>query len=472
MLNKLRNFSKSKLAAVLVGIIIIPFVFWGMGGVFQGGNTNNIAKIGNHSVSSKEFINHINSIGISSDIIKKNLDKNILNEILNDLLAKKFIELEIRKHGLKINEKNLVNLIKNNKNFLDEDNKFKRIKYEKFLIENNITASQFEMRLKKRQLEKMLFNYYGGGINIPGFLINALNDSENSPVTVEYINLEEFYKKKEDFNLDEIKDYINKNKNKLKINYVDFNYAKLTPQNLVNSSEFNDDYFKKIDIIENSMTKFSSLSKLLNEFSDIKIKEINDYTQSDKNNEFNFIFNYLEDNNIQIIDKNDYFLIFKVIKFENKVPDLSTNFQKEIKEILFKEEKYNYNKKIYDNIQLGKFENNNFKELTSEKNKYKKVVVKSIRDNKIFNSDSLELLYSLPVKSFTFLVDEKENVYLGKILKIGKNTVNKKEYNKLSNKVSDNIAEEIYSSYDLYLNGEYNVEINYNALERVNNFFR
>ena len=40
MLNKLRGFSKSKLAGVFVAIIIIPFVFWGMGSVFSGGNTN------------------------------------------------------------------------------------------------------------------------------------------------------------------------------------------------------------------------------------------------------------------------------------------------------------------------------------------------------------------------------------------------------------------------------------------------
>ena len=49
MLNKLRNFSKGKLAGVLVGIIIIPFVFWGMGSVFSGGNTNSIAKINNYN---------------------------------------------------------------------------------------------------------------------------------------------------------------------------------------------------------------------------------------------------------------------------------------------------------------------------------------------------------------------------------------------------------------------------------------
>ena len=61
MLNKLRNFTKTKLATVLIGIIIIPFVFWGMGGVFQGGNTNNIAKIKNVNISTEDFFEHINS---------------------------------------------------------------------------------------------------------------------------------------------------------------------------------------------------------------------------------------------------------------------------------------------------------------------------------------------------------------------------------------------------------------------------
>ena len=97
MLNKLRNFSKTKLATVLVAIIIIPFVFWGMGGVFQGGNSNNIAKIKNVSISTQDFFEHVSSIGISEDIISKNIDNGIIKELLNDLLAKKFIELEIKK---------------------------------------------------------------------------------------------------------------------------------------------------------------------------------------------------------------------------------------------------------------------------------------------------------------------------------------------------------------------------------------
>ena len=69
MLNKLRNFTKTKLATVLIGIIIIPFVFWGMGGVFQGGNTNNIAKIKNVNISTENFFDHIRTLGINEEII-------------------------------------------------------------------------------------------------------------------------------------------------------------------------------------------------------------------------------------------------------------------------------------------------------------------------------------------------------------------------------------------------------------------
>ena len=85
MISKLRGFSNSKLAGVLVGIIIIPFVFWGMGSVFSGGNTNNVAKINNEVISSKDFINFINESRLTNDIIKANIDKNIIENISQKL---------------------------------------------------------------------------------------------------------------------------------------------------------------------------------------------------------------------------------------------------------------------------------------------------------------------------------------------------------------------------------------------------
>ena len=62
MIGSFRNFAKTKFAGILVFIIIIPFVFWGMGSMFSGGNTNSIAKINNKNISTQEFIDHLNNL--------------------------------------------------------------------------------------------------------------------------------------------------------------------------------------------------------------------------------------------------------------------------------------------------------------------------------------------------------------------------------------------------------------------------
>ena len=137
MLGKLRGFTNSKLAGVLVAIIIVPFVFWGMGSVFSGGNTNNIAKINNNSISTKDFIDYINQSRINPDYIKENLDNNILERILSDLISKDLMSMEYKDLNVKVSDRSLKLNLQNDINFLDDDKNFSRLKYEKFLLENN-----------------------------------------------------------------------------------------------------------------------------------------------------------------------------------------------------------------------------------------------------------------------------------------------------------------------------------------------
>ena len=61
MIGSFRNFAKTKFAGLLVFLMIIPFVFWGMGSMFSSGNTNNLAKINKNNISTQEFINYINN---------------------------------------------------------------------------------------------------------------------------------------------------------------------------------------------------------------------------------------------------------------------------------------------------------------------------------------------------------------------------------------------------------------------------
>jgi len=263
MLNNIRNFSKTWFAKILLVIIVIPFVFWGMGGVFSGGNTNNIAKINNQSISTQDFMNHLNSSRITLETIKDNLNNNILEEILGELISKKMIQLEEQDLNLIISDKILKKRIKENENFLDENKKFSRLKYEKFLLSSNITAVDFETKLRNSELKKNLFSYIVGGIKSPTFLSNNTFKEQNKKISLEYINLENVYKKKDDFTMDEILKYIDKNKENLKEKNINFNYSKVTPETLIGIDEYNDLFFQKIDNIENDISNKFTYDELL-----------------------------------------------------------------------------------------------------------------------------------------------------------------------------------------------------------------
>ena len=211
MISSLRNFAKTKLAGVFVGIIILPFVFWGMGGMFSSGNTNNVAKVDKINISTQDFIDHLNNSGIPEETIKSNLDNNIIEELLSTLISKTLLELEIKDFNLIISENTLLKKIKKNKNFLDDNGVFQRIKYEKFLFLFYQSAPAFELRLKDSELQKNLFNYIGAGTVSPNFLINKLYEEENKEVQINFINLKDFYKKKRNIKEKKLKNFNLKN---------------------------------------------------------------------------------------------------------------------------------------------------------------------------------------------------------------------------------------------------------------------
>ena len=70
MLTAIGKFSKSFFVKLLVGIIILPFVFWGMGDVFRGGNQNVIATVDSEKIIKKEFLDHLRSFNLDEKQIK------------------------------------------------------------------------------------------------------------------------------------------------------------------------------------------------------------------------------------------------------------------------------------------------------------------------------------------------------------------------------------------------------------------
>ena len=464
--------NKNKIGAlILIIVIIIAFGFGGFGGGFLSNNQNNIAKINKTNITTNDFIDYLNQTGISQNAIRENINDNIIEELLSGLISTTLLDLEIKDFNINFSEKSISKKIRTNKNFMDENNVFQRIKYEKFLLENNISAPIFEKRLKDRELQKKLFDFIGAGTTTPKFLAKKLFEKENTKLEIEYFELDNFYKKKNQITDDEIERFLKDNKEKIKIEYIDFDYAIINPQNLIGVDEFNQTFFDKIDQIEIDISNNLDLNSILKD-TDIKKIQVSDFRFTyDKSDIEKKIF---EVRNIEfdIIENGDDYILYKIIKSEKRAPNLNDPvLRDEILGLVYEKNKYDYNKKLIKKIEEKDFNNKNFIEMGNKE--IKNLLLNSIKDNKKFEIKAVELLYSLPLNSFTLINDDKSKIYLAKIKKrLNQTEITEMKFKEYSANQNTNIKNSILESYDLFLNDKYNVDINKVAIDNVENYFR
>ena len=149
MLTSIRKVTLSFLAKVLIAIIILPFVFWGMGDVFRTGNQNILVTIGSEKFSVQSFVEYVNRLNLNEQQRNNLAKSDLLDKILTEYIVKKIIALEIADQGINLNNQSLKEIIINDKIF-KKDNKFSRTEYEKFLLESRLSAATFEQNIAEQ----------------------------------------------------------------------------------------------------------------------------------------------------------------------------------------------------------------------------------------------------------------------------------------------------------------------------------
>jgi peptidyl-prolyl cis-trans isomerase D len=489
MLNSFRNFTKSIWAKLVLIIIIIPFIFWGMGGVFRGGTQNTVAKINNYNISTKDFEEYVYSLNINPEIIRKNIDNSMIEQLLSRLINKSTLSLQSKDLELVLSDNILSEIIKKDEKFFDKKNQFSRTKYEKFLLSNNFSAGLYEKNLKNEVTNKLLFNYVSGGVFPPNFLVKNVYDYQNKKLTVQAISLNSLYKKEQDFDEANIKKYIDNNRDSLKEDFISVRLASINPISLVDSEEFNELFFEKIDEIENLIINGSNYEKIIKNYNlnVTPIKSIN----KDGNNENGilqenisqvllskiFELKFKEVNNINLLEYENEFALVIIDEIKNSIPKItSKKFKEKIMKALINRDIFQYNAKLMAKINTNSFAESDFIKIAkSSQADIKDISIKGIRDNNFFSTKSNKLIFNLREKSFTLVNEiEKNKTFLVWIKKVQKTTLDKNsnEYNKYYHEAIIGLKNNIYSSFDHYINQKYKVEINYKTLERLKNYFR
>lgn len=479
MLGSFRKFSGSIYAKILLGIIIIPFIFWGMGSSITGGSKNVVVVIDKEKYSIQHFSNFIKKTAL------KKVEANDVEGFLFAFISEKLIEKEIEHFGIKLSDNSLSKLIRHQEQFKRE-NKFSRTEYEKFLIKNNVTAINFESILSKEEKKKQLLDFIGGGASPSKFLVNISYDKINQKRVIELINLNDVFKIQLNFSEDQIKTYFENNKNKYNKIYKSVKLLELSPKKLVDNNEFNDLFFKKIDEIDDLIFGGEKLNYIIQKFN---LEKPNSFTINELGKDINSkmnkkitkdliekIFNIKEiEPTVLIEDKNKYFIV-ELVKTESIQKGIGDDFiKKEILLDLGKKTKRRLITEIIDKINKNNFNKYDFDKLSKDKNvNIKKISLNNQNDDKILKKEIVNQIYTFPEKKVIIVndIDLSENflIYIDKIKNVTIDE-NSEEYQKYFNLSKNQIVSELYNTYENYIQKKYKIDINYQALDAIKNSY-
>ena len=191
MLSSLRKFSETILAKIFIALIALSFVFWGINDFFRSNYSNSIAEIDGEEISINQFMYEFNKI-IRNDNIQSEkiaIKNNIHIIAISNIISEKLLKIHAKKIGISIDETIIAIEIKNSDEFKDKEI-FSRIKYEKFLLERNITSKILEDQINKNLKKKIITD------SITGYMPSNKKISEKNIRNKINILYEDFLRKK------------------------------------------------------------------------------------------------------------------------------------------------------------------------------------------------------------------------------------------------------------------------------------
>jgi len=484
MLTSIGKLSKSFFIKLLVGIIILPFVFWGMGDVFRGGNQNVIATIDSKKINTQEFVNYLNRLNLNEEQIKNLPKTDLMDKILSEYIGRKVMALEIEKSGITVNDNSLRNIIRNDKLFF-KDNKFSRTEYEKFLLKSGVTAHAFEQNIVEQESRRQFLSFLAGGITIPDILVENAFKKENQNKTIKYIDLKKYHSNKK-ISQEKIKELYDKSKNLFIKEFKSVQYAEITPQIISGNDEYDKAFFKQLDILENKVLdgqSFEETSKE-NNLKTITIKSI-DGNKKDKNdkkiknlsdNLFKKIYVIKNTKSPEVLKVDGKYFLAEIKSIEkNNRPMNDPDVLKAINAQLSFQNKIENNASIIKDISMGGFDEAKMEKFASDNNlRLKEYKISSLKQNEIFTEGIIKRIFSTKDGKIDLITNStltKNFLVLAVKTQYKKIEKNSNEFEQYEAKARLNLVNKIYRTFDESLNQKYKVELNKRTIDRVKNSF-
>jgi len=158
MLSEIRDRATGWIAYIIVGIIIIPFAFWGVNEYFAGGEEVVVATVGDAEIQQVDYRRALeNRRAQMRRVLGENFQPEIANSpefkraVLDDLIARSLLDQHADEMGYRVGDELLAQRIRSNPRFREGD-QFSSDVYRSAVAQMGLTEAGFESRLRRQLL--------------------------------------------------------------------------------------------------------------------------------------------------------------------------------------------------------------------------------------------------------------------------------------------------------------------------------
>ena len=324
-----------------------------------------------------------------------------------------------------------------------------------------------------------------GGIVIPEILVEKEYRKENQIKKIQYIDLETYHSKNKPSEKSK-KELFDRNKNIFFTEFKTIRYALINPEKISGSKEYDENFFKQLDLIENNVLDGQSFDETTkNNNLDVSIlKNINANKEDNEKKQiknlpdklFKKIYNLNSTKTPEVIIVDNKYYLAEIVRTEKKYkPFDDIEVQEALNAQLGFKNKIESNTSILKDISMGGFDKEKLKKFADENElTIQNYELKSLKQNEIFSEGIIKRIFLTKDGEVDLITNNtltKSFLVLAISTKFKDLKKDSNEYEQYEAKAKLNLINKIYQSHDTNLNEKYKVELNQRTIERVKNSF-
>jgi len=253
MLSLMRKHATSWLIKILLGAIVVVFVFWGVGS-FRSRKASLIASVNGDIIGAEEYNTTYNAL---LEQMRQNFGNNLNEEMvkmlrlnqqaLDQLIDQTLMIQEAAKLKLRVTDEEVIDSITGLAAF-QANGQFDRRLYQRILEFNRLTPEGFEKMQRNMLLTGKLRAYVGSNVQVAEGEANAYYQWQNTSVDIEYVMFSPETYKDVTSSDEEVQAFFEKNKTTYKtdpavnVQYIRFSPEKYKEAAIVTEDEIQDYY--------------------------------------------------------------------------------------------------------------------------------------------------------------------------------------------------------------------------------------